>query len=168
MECSDPRWRRRAGRLPNTLEQGPFSRQFDAFKYTRAGGGPAGNAIAFWRRLICKEYEEAIAAGREALKVYQKQSWPIYWAGTQSEVAVNLEQLGELNANQDDLKQAITLERQVLDGYPREHNPVLWAAIQTDLGHALVGAAPAEQGPGVRGASRGRMSRRAGGPIDRA
>ena len=83
--------------------------------------------------------EEAIAADREELKVFDKRSQPLSWAAAEGQIAQSLAQLGGATSNRGDFKQSIALSRQILEGYPRERDPVEWANIQIILGGALMG-----------------------------
>ena len=84
------------------------------------------------------DLRDAIAGAQQAVKVYDKQSDPISWGATQTQLAKSLGQLGARTQNRDYLKQSIAIFRQVLDGYPRDSDPHEWALIQDALAEILL------------------------------
>ena len=83
---------------------------------------------------------EAVAAYREALKVYTREQLPQDWAMTQNNLGNALSSQGERSSGEESVRllaEAVDAYREALKVYTREQLPQAWAMTQNNLGAAL-------------------------------
>ena len=102
--------RNRSGHFPNIWGE------------TQIQLGNALRVLSFWDKGT-KDIEDAIAANREALKIYSKQESPMHWAEAQGQIAQASVSSPKWHRYPDDFHQSISILRQILNGYPRDRNP---------------------------------------------
>jgi tetratricopeptide (TPR) repeat protein len=97
---------------------------------------------------------EAVAAHREALKVYTREESPQQWAMTQNNLGAVLSSQGERAEGADGVRllgEAVAAHREALKIFTREQSPQDWARTQNNLGAALMSQGErAEGAEGVR------------------
>jgi tetratricopeptide (TPR) repeat protein len=81
--------------------------------------------------------QRAIAAYRQALKVYTREKTPLEWATTQICLGIALGILGEHESGTESLEAAAAAFREALKEATREKIPHNWAMTQSNLGTAL-------------------------------
>jgi tetratricopeptide (TPR) repeat protein len=91
-------------------------------------GGQRGDSDALNR---------AIAAYREVLKEYSRESAPFKWAITQNNLGNTLTTLGERKSGTEHLEAAVAAYSEALKEGTREKVPLRWAMTQNNLGIAL-------------------------------
>ena len=83
---------------------------------------------------------EAVAAFREALKVYSREQSPEGWARTQANLGTALAAQGEQAGGEDSVRllgEAVAAFHEALNAHSREQSPQPWAVAQNNLGNAL-------------------------------
>ena len=81
--------------------------------------------------------ERAVAAYREALKVFTREHTPLDWARVQGNLGSTFSMLGERQGDAERLEEAIAAHRAALEVFTREKSPWHWAATRCNLGNAL-------------------------------
>ena len=83
---------------------------------------------------------EAVAACREALRVYTREQSPQNWAATQNNLGIALSSQGERASGEEGVRllgEAVSAYREALKVYTREQSPQGWAKTQNNLGEVL-------------------------------
>ena len=80
---------------------------------------------------------EAIAIYRNMLTQLPRESMPLDWAQTQSNLGIALRTLGERETGTARLREAVAAHRAALEVRTRELDPAKWAASKSNLGIAL-------------------------------
>ena len=74
---------------------------------------------------------------QEALKEWTRESVPLDWAMTQSNLGTALSILGERRWDEGKLEEAVAAYQGALKEWTRERVPLGWAGTQNDLGNVL-------------------------------
>ncbi|ACL60937.1 conserved hypothetical protein [Methylobacterium nodulans ORS 2060] len=85
---------------------------------------------------------------RTVLAERPRERVPLEWAGTQNNLGLALQRLGERESGPARLEQAVAAYTAVLEEYTRERVPLAWAMTQNNLGNALKALGERESGPG--------------------
>jgi tetratricopeptide (TPR) repeat protein len=88
----------------------------------------------------------AVAAYRQALKVYTRERVPLDWAGTQNNLGNALASLNKHESGTESLEDAVVAFREALKERTREKVPLAWATTQNNLGTALSSLGERERG----------------------
>jgi tetratricopeptide (TPR) repeat protein len=77
--------------------------------------------------------EEAVAAFREALQENTRARAPLEWAGTENNLGLALQNLGERESGTARLMEAVAANREALQEYTLARVPLDWAMTQFNL-----------------------------------
>jgi exonuclease VII small subunit len=77
--------------------------------------------------------EEAVAAYRDALKEWTRESAPLQWAMAQMNLGNALAWLGDGESGTARLEEAVAAYRDALKKWTREHTPLQWAETRQNL-----------------------------------
>lgn len=91
--------------------------------------------------------KEAVAAYREALKVWTRESAPMEWAAMQHNLGNILQALGSKESGTTRFKEAAVAYRAVLTVLTRDYVPLDWVTVQNSLAGALSAIAERDYSP---------------------
>jgi tetratricopeptide (TPR) repeat protein len=89
------------------------------------------------KAIAASHVKEAIAAFRETLKVYSRESSPDMWATTQLVIGGALYDLNDVEADAAHLEEAVAAYGEAEKEVTREREPFTWARIQKSRGDTL-------------------------------
>jgi tetratricopeptide (TPR) repeat protein len=95
-------------------------------------------AVLGERESSTAKLEEAVAAYREALKEWTRESMPLQWAGTQNNLGLALGALGERESGTAKLEEAVAAYREARKEWTRDRLPFNWAMSYGTEGVALM------------------------------